>query len=383
MTSRTSRLALAALASIVFAAPTGRAHACTAVDLVAGDGTVIAGRTMEWAFDMQWKLVSIPKGTPIVLDAPPSLKLPARTVPTRHAMVGVAAGIMPGTVLLDGQNSAGLGFSANFLPGFTRYQAVTPKDANFVSILNFSLWALGSHATVAELRAALPGIKVWTDPSLPTGPTPPTIHFVFVDRSGAGLVVEYVEGELRMHENAAHVLTNAPPYTWHLTNLRNYLDLTTLAVESIQVGSVNVTALGQGGGTIGIPGDATPPSRFVRAAFLRHHMPRPATGEQAIQAVGHVLNTVDLPLGIAQSKQDGKLVTDYTQWVAIKDLTHNRLRIADYDHRLTFVTIDLDALFALDAPSSVPLAGLPYPKPGDVVRSLGGGAQRGGRLPSP
>ena len=280
--------------------------------------------------------------------------------------------------MLDGQNSAGLGFSANFLPGFTRYQTVTPEDANFVSIPYFPILGAREPRHGRRLRAALPGIKVWTDPSLPTGPTPPTIHFVFVDRSGAGLIVEYVDGELRMHENAAHVLTNAPTYDWHLTNLRNYLDLTAMGVESIRVGSVNVTALGQGGGTIGLPGDSTPPSRFVRAAFLRHYMTRPATADQAIQAVGHVLNTVDLPLGTSQSREDGKVVTDFTQWVGIKDLTHNRLHIADYDHRLTFVTIDLDALFALDAPSSVPVANLPYPKPGDAIRSLGGGRCRAG-----
>ena len=360
------------IAAVVLAAAAlhGTAQACTAVDMVATDGTVIAGRTMEWAFDMQWRVVSIPKGTPMVLEAPPALKLPARTVQTRYAMVGFAPGTLPGNVLLEGQNSAGLGFSANFLPGFTRYQTVTSKDASYVSILGFPGWVLGNHATVAEVRAALPRIKVWTDPSLPTGPTPPTVHLVFVDRSGAGLVVEYVDGELRMYDNAAHVLTNAPTYDWHLTHLRNYLNLSTVGVASVPVGSVNVTEIGQGGGTLGIPGDSTPPARFVRAAFLRNHVTPPATGEQAIQAVGHVLNTVDLPVGIAQTRQGAQVVSDFTQWVAIKDLTHNRMRIADYDHRLTFVTLDLDALFALDRPSAIAVADLPYPKATDVVRSL-------------
>ncbi len=363
-------LAAAALATAVLH---GTAQACTAVDIVAADGTVVAGRTMEWAFDMQWKVVSIPRGTPVALEAPPALKLPAKTVQTRHAIVGFSPGIIPGNVLLEGQNSAGLGYSGNFLPGFTQYQTVTPRDGSYVSILAFPNWVLGMHATVAELREALPRIKVWTDPSLPSGPTPPWIHFVFVDRTGAGLIVEYVNGELRMHDNAAHVLTNAPTYDWHLTNLRNYLNLSTVGVMSVQVGSVNVTELGQGGGTLGIPGDATPPARFVRAAFLRNHVPKPATGEQAIQVVGHILNPVDLPVGIAQSKEGDRVVSDYTQWVALKDLTHNRLRVADYDHRLTFVTIDLDALFALDTPSSVAVSALPYPKASDVVRSLGGG----------
>ncbi len=344
--------------------------ACTAVDIVAADKSVIAGRTMEWAFDMQWTLVSIPKGTPLTLGAPPGVRLPAATVAARYAVVGFSPGTVPGNALLEGQNSAGLGMSANFLPGFTQYQTVTPQDRSYVSILTFANWALGNHASVAELRAALPAIKVWTDPSLPTGPTPPSLHWVFIDRSGAGMVVEYVGGELRMHDNAAHVLTNAPTYDWHLLNLRNYLNLSTVGAQNVQIGSANVTALGQGGGILGIPGDYTPPARFVRASFLRHNVVPPANAEQAIQTIGHVLNTVDIPIGIAQSRDGGQLVSDYTQWVAIKDLTHNRLLIADYDHRLTFVTLDLNPLFAQDKPASVKVSDLPYPKAIDATRSL-------------
>lgn len=348
----------------------GSAEACTAVDLVAADGSVIAGRTMEWAFDMQWKIVSIPKGSPLVLDAPPGMALPATTVATRYAVVGVASALIPGTALLDGQNAAGLGLSANFMPGFTEYQKVTAKDRSYVSILNFATWALGSHATVAELRAALPGIKVWTDPSLPTGPTPPWLHFVFVDRKGDGMIVEYVKGELQIHDNLAHTLTNAPPYEWHLLHMRNFLNLTTMGTASVQVGPLRVTELGQGGGTIGLPGDSTPPARFVRAAFQRQHVPTPADAEQAVQAVGHILNTVDIPVGIAQSQEGKKVLSDYTQFVVIKDLTHHTLRIADYAHRLTFVTLDLADIFAQERPASIAIADLPYPKPADVLRTL-------------
>ena len=358
MTRTFLRSLLPALLGITLAAVPGPARPCTAVDLVAKDGTVIAGRTMEWAFDMKWKLTNVPKGTALTLTAPPSLKLPPKTVRTKHAIVGVASGVLPGTVFLDGQNAAGLSMSANFLPGFTRYQTVTPKDTN--------------HATVAELRAALPGIKVWTDPSLPTGPTPPTVHLIVVDRTGAGLVIEYTDGELRMFDNRAHVLTNAPTYDWHLNNVRNYLNLSSVGTESVRIGSVNVTELGQGGGLVGLPGDGTPPSRFVRAAFLRALMTPPDTADQAIQAVGHVLNTVDIPIGVAQSKAGNQVVSDYTQWVAVKDLTHDTLRIADYDHRLTFVTIDLKPLFALERQVSVPVGDLPYPKAADALRSLGG-----------
>ncbi|MBP7242042.1 choloylglycine hydrolase family protein [Amaricoccus sp.] len=346
------------------------ALACTAVDITAADRSVVAGRTMEWAYDMDWTLRSFPKGTTLSLTAPPDLGLPAHEVATTHAFVGVSAEIIPGGAVLEGQNDAGLGMSGNFLPGFTEYQTVTKADASYVSILTFGSWALGMHGSVAEIRAALPGTKVWADSSLPSGPTPPTIHMVFTDRGGDSVIVEYVGGELRMHDNVAGVLTNAPTYDWHLLNARNYLSLSTVGVESRRIGDVDVTAIGQGGGLVGLPGDYTPPSRFLRAAFLRHAVETPEDADAAVQAVAHILNTVDIPLGVAQSKAGDRVISDYTQWVAIKDLTNNRLHIADYAHRTTYLTLDLGTIFAQENPAAVRVDKLPYPASIDGTAAL-------------
>jgi penicillin V acylase-like amidase (Ntn superfamily) len=352
-------LSLCALISLELSA-----FACTAVDIMASDKTVVAGRTMEWAFDMQWKLVSLPKGTKLTLVAPQGLGLPTLEVETLYPLVGVGAGILPGSPLVEGQNAEGLGMSGNFLPGFTTYQSVTPQDKSYVEILTFGAWALGRFANVADLRAALQETKVWSDPAIDTGPTPPLMHFVFTDRSGASIIVEYVDGKVQIYDNFAHTLTNAPPYPWQLINVRNYLNLSTIGVSSRQIGSVNVTAIGQGGGLVGLPGDYTPPSRFVRAAFLQHGIAPAKTGEEAIQGVAHILNTVDIPVGIAQSRlKDGTLISDYTQWVSIKDLTRNHLVFTDYNHRLDYLDIDLNPIFAQTKPLSKPIADLPYPKP--------------------
>ncbi len=343
--------------------------ACTAVDLVAADKSVIAGRTMEWAFDMKWTLVSVPKGTELTLTAPRATNLPPQKVATRYAVVGVSAGIIPGGAILEGQNSAGLGMSANFLPGFTEYQSVTADDKNYVDILTFGSWVLGSFSTVEEVRDALPKTKVWADGTLNSGPTPPTIHFVFNDRTGKGIVVEYVKGELQISDNVAHVLTNAPTYDWHINNLRNYLNLTSVGPEARQIGGTNVTALGQGGGMFGLPGDYTPPSRFVRAAALRAAVTQPANAAEGIDTVGHILNTVDIPIGAAQfRKADGSLGSDYTQWVTIKDLTNNRLLIADYAHRTNFLAIDLNPVFEATTPASALVTELPFPGTTPVTR---------------
>lgn len=360
----------AIIASVAVAATFNAALACTAVNIVAADGSVVAGRTMEWSFDMQWTLVSLPKGTSLVMTATPALKLPAVTVTSKYSVVGIKPGILPGDTLLEGQNAAGLGMSGNFLPGFTEYQTVTAQDKSYVSILGFGAWALGQFATVGELRQALPAIKVWADDTLQSGPTPPTVHFTFIDRSGASIVVEFVNGQQRIFDNVAGVLTNAPTYDWHLSNVRNYLNLSTVGAESLRIGEADVTSIGQGGGLVGIPGDYTPPSRFVRAAFLRRHATKPRNADEATQLVGHILNTVDIPLGIAQSKAGSVIVSDYTQWIAIKDLTANRLTIADYDHRTTYLTLDLDRIFAQDKPTAVAISALPFPKGIDATKAL-------------
>lgn len=344
--------------------------ACTAVDIVAADKSVIAGRTMEWAFDMKWTLKSVPKGTELTLAAPPELNLPENKVATKYAFVGVSAEVFTGGAFIEGQNEAGVGISGNFLPGFTQYQTVTKDDKNYVSVLGAGALFLGTIGSVAEAREIVAKTKVWTDPSLPSGPTPPTIHLVITDRTGDSIIAEWVGGEVQIHDNVAHVLTNAPTYDWHLLNVRNYLNLTTIGQSSRTYGTANVTALGQGGGVLGIPGDFTPPARFVRAAFTRHNITQPANASEAIQAIDHILNTVDIPLGIAQSKEGDQIVSDYTQWVAIKDLTNNKLMISDYAHRTGFVTLDLAKIFAQEKPTSILVTDLPYAEV-DATSALG------------
>ena len=335
--------------------------ACTAVNIKANDGTVIAGRTMEWPIDMKWTINSIPQGTSFRTTAPETLKLPALQFITKYDILGVSSGVIPGApALLEGQNSAGLGMSGNFLPGFTEYQTVTAKDVDYVSVMDFGTLTLGMFANVAELIKELPRYKVWYDSSLDSGPTPPWLHFVFTDRTGASIVVEFVKGQMRIHDNLAQVLTNAPTYDWHLTNTRNYLSLTKLGPAPVLVNGQTVTEVGQGGGLLGVPADYTPPSRFIRAAYLRQMATPPSDREESVQLTAHILNNVDIPIGVAASKSGDKVVSDYTQWVAIKDLTHQQWHISNYENRTSYVTLDLNQIFDSGKPGVWVIDQLPY-----------------------
>jgi len=344
------------------------ASACTAVNFSAKDGAVIAGRTMEWAYDMQWTLKSVPVGTAVPLTAPAKLKMGGTEPKSKYAFIAVMPAILKGAdAFLEGQNSAGLGMSGNFLPGFTEYQTVTASDKNYVSVLNLGKFALGMFDRVKDLRAELPKYKVWFDPAEVSGlPTPPWLHFVFTDRTGDSIVVEFVKGQMVISDNVAQVLTNAPTYDWHILNLRNYLSLTKDGKASVPYRGGDVTALGQGGGLLGLPADYQPSSRFVRAAYLRHLATPPANASEASQLAVHVLNNVDIPVGVVSSTEGGQTTSDYTQWVMIKDLTNNRVMIANAKNRANYITLDLKQIFSAKESFAQLIDALPY-QPNDAT----------------
>lgn len=348
------------LAAVALVSFTPAALGCTAVNIVATDGTIVAARSMEWALEMDWTAVTVPAGTKYEMSAPDGLGLDPVAMETKHAIFGIDTALVPDTFLIDGQNDAGLTFSGNFLPDFTQYQSVEAGDKGYVSLVDFGVWSLGEFATVAELEAALPDVKVWFGDETIAGISP-EVHFVFTDKTGDSIVLEFVDGEQQIHKNVARVLTNAPTYGWHLDNLRNYLDLSPDGAGAVQIGAENVTALGQGGGLRGVPADYTPPSRFVKAAYLAHFAYEPKNAEEALALGNHVLNTVDIPEGVVRSTENGKKVADYTQWVVIKDLTNNTITIADYANRANALKIDLGALFKSGEAVNTLVTDLPYP----------------------
>jgi choloylglycine hydrolase len=157
-------------------------------------------------------------------------------------------------------------------------------------------------------------------------------------------------------------LTNAPTYDWHLNNVRNYLSLTSTATSSVAVNGANVTEIGQGGGLMGLSADYTPPSRFVRQTYLKQFAYQSANSAEAIQLAGHFLNNVDMPAGVARSTDGKQVVSDYTQWVNLKDLNNNRMKIANYSNRTNFIEIDLNQVFKSGKSKTWVIDQLPYPK---------------------
>lgn len=175
----------------------------------------------------------------------------------------------------------------------------------------------------------------------------PAVHYVIRDGQGRCVVLEYTGGELKVFENPLGVITNAPTFDWHMTNLQNYVNMTVNSVPAVDYKGIQFTGLGQGTGMLGLPGDFTPPSRFVRAvAFSLSALPVKTAREGVLQAF-HILNQFDIPKGAARGTENGKTACDYTQWTSASDLQNMRYYFNTYDsRRIRMVDLkkaDLDA----------------------------------------
>ena len=152
-------------------------------------------------------------------------------------------------------------------------------------------------ARLSDVREKLPRIRVVPVGEESLGGIPAPIHFLVTDTSGETIVIEYTHETLHIYNNQVGVLTNSPPFPWHITNLSNYVGLGTKAANPIKVGELEVKPLGAGSGMLGLPGDYTPPSRFVCAVAMRNTVPVLKNGERAIAEAFRILNNFDIPIG--------------------------------------------------------------------------------------
>jgi len=163
----------------------------------------------------------------------------------------------------------------------------------------------------------------------------PEAHYIVHDASGKSIVIEYVGGKLNVHDNPLGVLTNSPAFDWHMTNLRNYVNFSMTNVPPVKLGSIKLLPFGQGSGMLGLPGDFTPPSRFVRAVAFSQSVFKPKTGADAVLEAFHILNQFDIPKGAArehEKDEHGNILADYTIWTSASDLKAMQYYFRTYEN---------------------------------------------------
>jgi choloylglycine hydrolase len=346
-----SKLTITAVVSFVMAS--NSVNACTSFLLQAKDGTPVYGRTLEYGIDTKQSVVVVPRKH---VYNPGGVRddkddTPGPEWSTRYAFVGVMSGNLP--FVSDGMNEMGLAGGSLYFPGSVGYaQADGAHPNKTFAPWEFLSWVLSNFATVAEVKAGLSDVKIvgLNILSPKDGQLPPEMnfllpyHFPFHDASGASIVIEPVDGVLKVYDNPLGVLTNSPSFDWHLTNVRNYLKMSSAPAAPLTIKGPPFVAFGLGSGMLGLPGDSTPPSRFIRAvAYVATTLQLPAEqlkdGPQAVKLAEHILNNFDLPNGYVDTgSPQGEF--EITQWSSIADLRAKKYYIKTYEDQ-TLREVDL------------------------------------------
>ena len=265
--------------------------------------------------------------------------------------------------IVDGMNEKGLAVNVFYHPGYAVYPAYDPaKGAQTLGSLDVAQYLLTTTATVDEARKAIADVKVVGVVEPAIGIAPP-IHLIVTEPSGKAIVIEFVKGELQVFDAPLGVITNSPTYDWHMTNLRNYINLSPVALPTKKIEDLNFAPLGGGSGMIGLPGDFTPPSRFVRAvAFAKTARPTP-DGPETMYEMFRILDNFNVPLGASEG--DGvdktKGMRSSTIWTTAYDTrnlvlqyhTMNDRRVRQLDlKKIDFATLNEIVRLPLDKEKS-------------------------------
>jgi choloylglycine hydrolase len=296
------------------------AQACTGIVLKAEDGSIVYARTMEFGPEIsQWNIIYVPDAIAYTGSTP--WGVPGNKWHTQYGFVGTSPFGAP--YVADGINNSGLAVGMFYFSGYADYEKPAKSEAGkTIASHELVTWLLSNCASVAEVKQKLTEIKVAAVPIDAFGfsyvlPG----HWIAVDNTGAAVVIEYTGGTLHLHDDPLGVITNNPDFDWHMANLCNYLNLSPQDVESTKLGDITVLKLAHGTGMLGLPGDFTSPSRFIRAAYLKSALPPAKNGQAGVLQAFHLLNQFDIPYGVSRGiGVKGEPAYEQTDWTSAIDL---------------------------------------------------------------
>ena len=260
------------------------------------------GRNLDYEFSYGDEVTVTPRAYQFALRCMGNFR-------TKYAMIGMAyvAGEYP--LYYDAVNEKGLGIAGLNFVGNAVYHPAQDGKSN---VAQFELipWLLGSCATLAEVRTLLAKTNIVNIPFSEQLPLA-QLHWLIADKTGS-IVVESTADGLHIYDNPVGVLTNNPPFPQQLFSLNNYMNLSPKQPQNTFSADLPLTTYSRGMGALGLPGDLSSASRFVRAAFTRLHS---VSGEGEADSVGqffHILGAVEQQNGCCEVRPGEYERTIYT-----------------------------------------------------------------------
>lgn len=330
---------LMAAVTVAFALAFQPVLACTSILLKAADGSPVYGRTMEFAFPLSSDAIVIPRQHAFTATGPNGQQ--GLTWKGTYAATGLNAYGWP--ILVDGINERGLAGGILYFPNYAEYtDPAKAKASQSMAPWEFLTWALTNFATVAEVKAAIDGVNVIAAIQ-PGQDFVPPVHYTLHDATGASLVIEPTGGKLAVYDNPFGAMTNAPRFDWHEQNLSNYIKLTKNDIGPVKLMGQEIKPFSTGTGMLGLPGDLTSPSRFVRTVAYAATVNPPKTVDETVRLAEHVMNNFDIPLGYQHDSAAPDAPLERTQWTTFADLRNLRYYFKTIDYQ-PMREIDLKSL---------------------------------------
>ncbi len=258
---------------------------CTAISYTTKDHYF--GRNLDLEYSYREEVTIVPRNYPFRFRRAGERK-------RHYALIGMAY-VQDGYPLYyDAVNEKGLGMAGLNFPGNAVYSTAQEGKEN-VSPFEFIPYLLGSCATLSEARKALERVLLVDIPFSKELPLTP-LHWMIADGSGS-LVVEQTAEGLRVYDDPVGVMTNNPPFPVQMTMLANYMQLSPKQAENRFAPSVPIEAYSRGMGAVGLPGDMSSFSRFVKAAFVKSNSVAGEGEKESVNQFFHLLSSVEQPRG--------------------------------------------------------------------------------------
>ena len=247
------------------------------------------GRTLDYECSYGEEVVVTPRNYPFAFRRMGDVK-------SHYAMIGMAHVAENYPLYYDAVNEKGLGMAGLNFVGNACYLNEDAADKDNVSPFEFIPWILSQCASVKEARALLEKMVLVDIPFSEMLPCS-SLHWIIADKDGA-LTVESVKEGFRIYDNPVGVMTNNPPFDEQLFNLNNYRHLSTKTPDNTFSEKLPLNAYSRGMGGMGLPGDLSSQSRFVRVAFVKMNSVSGDSECESVSQFFHILGSVDQQKGL-------------------------------------------------------------------------------------
>ena len=260
------------------------------------------GRTLDYEFSYGDEVVVTPRNYPFSFRD-------AGEMQSHYAIIGMAFVTKNTPLYYDAMNEKGLCMAGLNFVGNAVYRK-PEKGKDNVAQFEFIAWILGQCADVKAARAKLQNLNLTDTPFSAELPVA-QLHWILADRNEA-ITVEAVKDGLKIYENPVGVLTNNPPFPEQMFRLNDYMHLSPKSPENHFAESLPLYTYSRGMGAMGLPGDLSSQSRFVRVAFTKMHAVSGDSEKESVSQFFHILGSVDQQRGCCDVGEGKYEITIYT-----------------------------------------------------------------------